>query len=425
MQTDWGAWAVASLALVLGNALFVATEYALISARRSRIAALARRGDPAARRLQAALEDLSTPVAGIQIGVTLTGVGVGVVTEPVVGDALRRALGGLLPLPLVSILSVLLVSLSLVIAGELVPKYLALRYADPIALAAIRPLALFVAVFRPLVALTRWVAHSVLRLLGVSPEDDGAAAMTKDELALLVRAGAEAGEIAKAHADVVAKSLNLDLLTAEDIMVHRMDIRWIPADLDAEQARRRLAEIPFSRVPVCGEDIDDIVGILYLHDFLAHMDDRPFDLRALARPAVFVPENLSLDRIVARMREERTQLLIVTDEYGGTSGLVTLEDVVEEVFGDLEDRLESERPAIEFLPSGRVSVRADVRMDELAEALGVETQGEPCTDTLAEVVVNALGRVPSVGDRVRTELGVLRVDNMARRRITRLSLLRR
>lgn len=424
METDWGAWAVASLALVLGNALFVATEYALIAARRSRIAALARKGHAGARQLQQAFQDLSTPVAGIQIAITVLGIGVGVVTEPVVRDALARAMGPWLPGPVVSVFSLLLVALSLVVAGELVPKYLALRYADPIALAAIRPLGLFVTALRPFVVATRWSADAVLRLFGLRAEEAGSA-MTKEELALLVRAGAEAGQIAKAHADLVAKSLNLDLLTAQDIMVHRMDIRWIPADLGAEEARRRLAEIPFSRVPVCGEDVDDVVGILYLHDFVAHLADEPFDLRALVRPAVFVPESLSLDRIVGRMREERTHLLIVTDEYGGTSGLVTLEDVVEEVFGDLEDRLESDRPAIEMLPNGRVSVRADVRMDELAEALGLDQTAEPCTDTLAEVVVNALGRVPRVGDRVRTELGVLRVDNMARRRITRLSLLRR
>jgi CBS domain containing-hemolysin-like protein len=140
------------------------------------------------------------------------------------------------------------------------------------------------------------------------------------------------------------------------------------------------------------------------------------------RPVIAIPENLTLDKIILRMREAKTQMLVVCDEYGGTSGIITLEDVVEEVFGELEDDLESERPPIETYPSGRISARGEVRFDELASYLEIDLGFEPSTDTLAEIVMNDLERVPNVGDKVETELGTLRVENMARQRITRVAL---
>jgi len=165
-----------------------------------------------------------------------------------------------------------------------------------------------------------------------------------------------------------------------------------------------------------------MIGVAYLHDIVLHMDDEEFSLPKIVRPVVAVPENLTMAKILEMMRVEKTQMLIVSDEYGGTSGLVTLEDVVEEVFGDLEDSLESERKPIEQHANGRVSARASVRIDELVTALNLNVDLGENTDTLATIVVNALGRVPRTGDNVTTPLGTMRVENMARRRITRVSV---
>jgi CBS domain containing-hemolysin-like protein len=185
---------------------------------------------------------------------------------------------------------------------------------------------------------------------------------------------------------------------------------------------RAVAAIPNTRVPVCRGDVDDVAGILYLHDFVRHWEDKDFDLEKILRPVVAVPENLTLDKIVERMQESRCQILIVADEYGGTAGLITLEDVVEEVFGELEDRIETERPTIELHPGGRVSARAEVRFDELVSRLGLDLPDDPSTDTLAQIFADRLERVPRMGDTIDTHLGVMRIENMARRRITRVSL---
>jgi CBS domain containing-hemolysin-like protein len=161
---------------------------------------------------------------------------------------------------------------------------------------------------------------------------------------------------------------------------------------------------------------------VYLHDIVKNLDRPDFSLVQILRPAVTIPENLAIDKIVAQMRDQKTQILIVLDEYGGTSGLITLEDVVEEVFGELEDHLEFERAPIEVLAGGRLSARADVRIDELLAYLHSDENLEGGTQTLAQVIVDSLGRVPKPGDQTETPFGIMRVDNMARQRITRVSV---
>jgi CBS domain containing-hemolysin-like protein len=166
-----------------------------------------------------------------------------------------------------------------------------------------------------------------------------------------------------------------------------------------------------------------VVGIVYVSDILARWDDPGFSIARIMREPEFVPETLTLDKIIAHMRETKTQIVIVRDEYGGTSGLVTLEDLVEEIFGDMEDRLESERAPIEQTSEVRVLARSDVRYDELLDFLRLEPVGDDVsTQTLASLVVDHFGRVPKIGDSVRLPIGTLKVENMARQRITRLSV---
>jgi CBS domain containing-hemolysin-like protein len=246
--------------------------------------------------------------------------------------------------------------------------------------------------------------------------------LPKEELLMLVQSGGAEGTLDKTHAEMVTRALRLDVLAARDIMIHRLDIKWLDVSWTREVLMQRIKTIPFTRLPLCRGDIDDMIGIVYLHDIVRTLDDVNFSLEATARPLVAIPENLPMERIVQTMREEKTQMLIVMDEYGGTSGLVTLEDVVEEVFGELEDRLESERPVIETFPGGRVSARADVRLDELVSRLHLNVDIGDDTDTLAQVLIDALERVPRPGDSVETTLGTMRVENMARRRITRVSM---
>lgn len=418
----WLQVAVSAL-LVLGTALFVSAEYALVSSRKTKLEGLAKAGNRSAKKVIDALGNLSKYVAAIQVGITLMSIGIGSLTEPFVTHLLNRALGRYVPQQVGFGISLFLVTYVVVVVGELVPKYVTLHRPERAAMVLIHPIAFFTGAFAPLVRLIELTGTGLVRLLGIDVRADRAdEAIPREEMLLLVKAGSSKGVIDKVHAEMVSKAMQLDRLTADDIMVHRLDMNWIDADLDRDKAIEAVARISHTRIPVCRGDIDEVVGILYVNDLIKYLNSESFSLEQLARPPIFIPENLTLDRIVTRMREDKTQMLIVVDEYGGTSGLVTLEDVIEEVFGELEDSLESERPSIEVGAGGRVSARAEVRFDELVDKLGFELEEEPSTDTLATLMVDELGRMPKLGDVVRTSIGELRVENMARRRVTRVSL---
>lgn len=422
MSPDLGKF-FASILLIMGSAFFVAAEYSIVSARKSRIEGLAKKGHRGAKGLLRVLADLSPYVASVQIAITMIGIGVGSVTEPFIAHWLQSLFPENLPKAaqtLVSALSIVVVTFLVVVFGELVPKYAALRASDRLALITFRPLGWFTALFKPLVWLVQATAGLMLRPFGIDLQHEASEAVPKEELLMLVRSGGAEGVLDKAQAEFVTRALRLDTLLARDIMVHRLDVKWLDASLSREATLHRIADCPHSRIPVCRGDVDDLVGIVYLHDIVKTLGNDDFSLEKLARPVVAIPESLSLERIVTTMRDGKTQMLVVMDEYGGTSGIVTLEDVVEEVFGELEDGLESERPPIEE-HNGRFSVRAEVRMDELLDHMGI-AYDEPDTRTLAQAIVDGLGRIPRTADCIDAPIGVLRVENMARGRITRVAI---
>lgn len=413
--------AAISLFLIFGNAFFVMAEYALVSCRKNQLETLARRGNRVARQVVEALNNVSVYVAGTQLAITLFSIGVGALVEPWVTEALQGLFGASVSYSVSFLISMLLVTYFTVVFGELVPKYVTLHNPNRIAILTIIPLRITVTILKPLIWLMQKSGAVLVLPFGINLAKLGDQSLPKEELLLLVRAGTTEGLLDKAHAEILYRAVQLDKLMARDIMVHRLDIHWIDIETPKSELLAKFAAIPHSRVPVCRGDIDDVAGIVYLHHIVKGLQSDRFELKEELREAVVVPENLTLDRIVAQMREARTQILIVMDEYGGTSGLITLEDVVEEIFGDLEDRLESERPPIEVHQGGRVSARADVRFDEVVAKLGADMD-DPPTDTLANMIVTELERVPKLGDSIETPLGILRIENMARHRITRVTL---
>lgn len=412
-----------SLLLFVLSAFLVAAEYGLVGARKTKIEALAKKGNKSAQLLLKTFERISIYVAGTQVGITLCGIAVGAITEPWLTSLIEPSLTWM-PSSVVRFISILLVTMPLVILGELVPKYVTLRNPERTALVMVRFTRLVAMVLMPFVWLTRRTTELVLRPFGIQMDAESEDAVSREELALLIQASHEEGHFEEAQATVINRALKFDKLDTGDVMIHRLDIKWIDKSVDRVRLIEALRSIPHSRIPVCEGDIDEIVGIVYLQDIVRTWEDPEFSLESVTRPAVFVPENLTLDKVVHRMRESKTQMLIVRDEYGGTAGLLTLEDVVEEVFGELEDSLESERPPIERQVPGRVTARADVRYDELLEFLDIEPTDEGyTTETLAEIVAIELERVPKLGDSVELPVGRLKVENMARRRITRLVLI--
>ncbi|MCW5941305.1 MAG: HlyC/CorC family transporter [Fimbriimonadaceae bacterium] len=418
------AWAL-SVLFLLGNAFFVAAEYAMVGARKSRVEGLAKHGNRSAKSVLESLGRMASYVAGMQVAITMLGLCLGAITEPLLTDTLVGLMGPRLG-PAGPVISILLMTYSVVVVGELIPKYMALRAPERVALAQTRFLRGAMVLLAPVVWVVQRSGFGVLRAFGVDVSRDGGEGLSKEELLLAVRAAESEGHLEETHARVISRVFRLDRLKVQDVMIHRMDIQWLDEDASREDLPNLLRDIRHSRIPVCRGDIDDVLGVVYLGDMVARWDDEDFDLKEVTRPVETVPESVTLDQAAQLMRERKTHILLVLDEYGGTSGLVTLEDIVEEIFGDMEDSLESDRPRIEQVGPYRVSARADVRYDELREWLRTDQEypddAEFETDTLAEIVTKRLARVPVLGDAVELGLGTLRVDNMARRRITRLSL---
>lgn len=411
-----------SLILLIASAFFVAAEYALVGARKSKIESLAKKGNRNAKRALRAIDERSIYIATTQIGITMTGIALGALTEPYLSALIHGGASGL-PEQATSTLAILLVTYPIVVLGELAPKYVTLRYAERVAMFVIGPLMVVTPVLRPLAWLFQRTTGLVVRVFGVNIEDAEKQGLSREELAVLFQASSTEGEFDEPQAQFLTKTLQFDTLDAEDVMIHRLDVKWLDLNTPKHELPAKVGAVRHSRIPVCEGDIDEVVGIVYVQDLLARWDDPDFSLAKIMRAPEFVPENLTLDRMVARMRESKTQIVIVKDEYGGTSGLVTLEDVVEEIIGDMEDRLESERPSIESTSETRVTARADVRYDELLNYLKIDNNdGTYTTETLASLIVDHLGRMARIGDSMPLPIGTLKVDNMARQRITRVSV---
>jgi putative hemolysin len=409
-----------SILLFAANALFVAAEYALVSARRVRIKSLADKGNRAAAAVLRCLDDKNQYVAGIQIGITFFSIGIGAVSEP----ALSQALGAALKVhpTLLSLISIVIVSYPLVVLAELVPKYLTIRQPERVALFVVYVLIGWSALVRPLIWLFDSSGNLVLRAFGINPKEAEKEAVSRDEISLLLQAGESEGQFDEQHADVILRALRLDKLKAGSVMVHRLDMECLRLDLEGQALWAALSQVRHSRLPVYGEDLDDIKGVVYLQDLVRGINRPSLSLKDVLKPAEFIPENLSLDRSLSIMRQRHSQILIVQDEHGGTSGMITLEDIVEEVLGDLEDRVEAERPAIERVTPTRIRLTPYVRWDELLEFLDVPITEDVSTMTVAQLVHQKLQKVPNQGDSVDTDLGKLVVDQTTRRRLIQLSL---
>lgn len=412
-----------SLAIVFASGFFVAGEYAILGSRRSRLEGLAKKGHRSASLVLQAMDQMQRYVAAVQVAITMCGVGIGSITEPFISEQLESLLAGRVAVVVSRTAAFIIAVYAMVVIGELVPKYIAIKDSERIALFCIRPLRWVVKILTPLAWLAEKSGSAVLRPFGIKTTEMKDDSVSREELLLLVRAGASGGEFDEAQSRLVQRALRFDALDAGDIMVHRMDIEWLDVSATREELTHRLQKNRHSRLVVCDGDIDNVVGILYLQDVLRIWGQEDWNLGPILRKPEFIPETLNLNRVVLRMQDAKTQILMIADEYGGTSGLITLEDVVEEVFGELDDQPETDRPAIEQLGPYRLSLRSDVRYDEILEYLQRESFDEdPVTDTVAQIVVERLDKLPKLGDKVEDPLGTFRVENMARRRVTRVVL---
>lgn len=395
-------------ALILLNGFFSAAEIALITVKRTRLKELAHAGQRRARQVLRLLEDPSRLFATIQIGVTFLGflaAAVAAVSSyTIISDALRTV-------PLVFIrdnsqaiaitLVTLVVSFFTLIFGELTPKNIALKYAEPLALAVAAPLVLLERIARPLIWLLARTSDLLLRLFGI-PKAEQSQLVTEDEIRALLRAGHEQGILDSSETEMIHGIFELGDKTAREVMVPRIDMTTAEADLPLDQAVKLLERSGRSRIPVYRDTIDNIVGIAYATDVnrAARSGSKSADLADLARPAHFVPDSKRLDGLLADFKSWKTHIAVVVDEYGGTAGMVTLEDVLEEVVGDIQDEFDTEEPLYRRLDDKNWRIDARIGMEELNEALeaALPTEG---FETFGGFIYDIFGKVPTAREKIR------------------------
>lgn len=428
MLTDWLLVALGVL-LTAGTAVFVAGEFSLVTLDPAAVEARAV-DDRAGRRVRHALHTLSTQLSGAQVGITATTVLLGYTTQPAVGRLLARVLHGPVPPALATGLSValalVLVNAFSMLLGELVPKNFAL--AAPVATArAIAPLQLsFTTVFRPLIAVLNGSANWLLRRVGVEPREELSGSRSASELAALVRRSAEQGTLDESTATLLTNSLDFGELTAVDVMTDRLRLVTVRRDDTAADVLRTARATGHSRFPVIGESSDDIVGVVPLRRAVAVPYERRDEVPAAALMVDVprVPETVHLPSLLVELRGRGPQMAVVVDEYGGTSGVVTLEDVVEELVGEVADEHDRARGSAARRADGSWGFPGVLRPDELAEITGLRVPEEGPYETLGGLVMAALGRIPVEGDVVEVDGVRLEVERMDGRRVERVGVRR-
>jgi CBS domain containing-hemolysin-like protein len=430
--TEWLLLA-AALALVAANALFVAAEFGLVTVDRATVERAAERGDQRAAGVRTALRSLSTQLSGAQLGITVSSLLVGYLAEPSLAALLRPVLTGVGlgdgAAAGVSITMALLVATCVqMVFGELVPKNLAIARPLPVASAVAGFQRGFTTVSRPLVAFLNGTANRVVRLLGIEPQEELRSARSAQELGSLVRRSAQEGALPEPTAELVTRSLAFGERSAADVMTPRFQVTFLATDDSAETVLDTVERTGYSRFPVLRGGVDSVVGIVHVKHALAVPEDERAgrsvdDLMVDPLP---VPGSQELDPLLRLLREQGLQMAVVVDEYGGTDGVVTLEDLIEELVGEIADEHDRAGAHARRGADGSWSLSGLLRPDEVAEITGVALPAGDGFDTVGGLVLDRLGRVPRAGDAVTEVVGAdevhLTVQRMDGWRVDRIRL---
>ena len=422
---EWIMLAV-GVVLTIGTGFFVASEFALVNLDRSELEARQARGERHLGVVIGALKRTSTHLSSAQLGITLTTLLTGYTLEPALSvwlAPLFTAIGvsDAVASVIATIVAVTLATLLSMIVGELVPKNLALSIPRAVGKVVIPFQVAFTAVFRPAVALLNNSANGILRLFGIEPKEELSGARTAEELTSLVRRSASEGALESDTATLLARTLAFSDHTAQDVMTPRPSLATV-GRLDVAQDVIDLARrTGLSRFPVIDDGIDDVVGLVHVKQAVAvpHEKRAEVPVSALQSDALRVPETMKLDTLLAELRGRGYQMAVVVDEYGGTAGVATLEDLVEELVGEVSD--EHDRRKADVVRSRDwFTFPGILRPDELLERTGVAVPEEGPYETVAGWIMSELGRLPAVGDELVAEHGVFRIERLDGRRIDRV-----
>jgi len=409
---------VLTVVLVVANGFFVAAEYAFVRVRKTQLDEIGQQGSARARLASRVLDRLDQYISASQLGVTLCSLAIGWLGEPAVA-ALLEPIFDWLPDPLLNVISFALafgvITYVHIVVGELAPKYLSIQRAVPLALWCAYPLHLFYRLMYPFIALVNGSANAILRWVGIRSTDE-LDVHSEEELKMLVAVSTKKGVLQESERLIVGRAMEFADRMVRQVMVPRTEMVAVPDDVGVKELLATARQHRFSRFPVYQEDLDHIIGIVHVKD-LVGID------REVMRKVPVIPETMRLDQALAEFRRQRVQLAVVLDEFGGTAGLVTLEDVIEQLVGEVQDEFDREAPAFKEEGPGTYVVDGLTALDALRERLQLLLVDEPY-DTVGGLVFGRLGRLAAVGDTVEIEGYRFQVTGVDGRRVAQVRVMR-
>ena len=423
-------WKLTSILVLVGaNAFFVAAEFGLVAVRRTRIEELIAQGSRRAATAMKVIKELNLMLSGCQLGNTFASLGLGAVGEPVIAGLFESAFEHLQePFDVIAThavataLAFSIITFLHVVLGELVPKALALARPEQVALWVAAPMRWFTYGFRPVIWLFNEAANVVLRMFGIQANSELTEIHTPDEIAIIVEEARRGGTILSGQSRILARTLEFPEKRAVEAMVPRVACVAVSAEATIEELLEQAEQTGYSRFPVWRERPDEFVGVVHIKDMLSQVRKDPdAKVRAAMREALVVPESLPLEKVLVQMRRERNHMAIVLDEFGSTAGILSLEDIIEELLGEIRDEYDVREKDIRRIEGG-YRIPGRMRPDEVSEATGLELpDGE--YETVAGFILERLGRLAKRGDEVAYAGWRIRVAHVSRRRILSVDVL--
>ena len=415
-----------ALVLVLLNGFFVLSEFAIVKVRKTKLEEFVKQGKRSAVLALKMSNSLDTYLSATQLGITFSSLALGWIGEPALAKLIESNVASLANNPVLLHTVSFTIAFSIVtflhvVFGEIVPKSIAIAKAEVMVLYIARPLYLFWLVFYPLIRFFDIVAAAILRALGVRPATEHELAHSEEELRIIVNESFKGGHIDSVESEIIKNAVDFSETIAKEIMTPRKDMMCLNSEKSFEENIKRVTSTKHTRYPYCNGGKDNIIGMVHTRDLLNNaLENKEIDISKLVRPIIMVPENTSISSILTRMNKSRIHLALVVDEYGGTSGLITMDDILEEIIGETTDEHDPKNETIKKIDDNKYELDGMVNIEKVEEILDITFEETEISVTIGGRIFNLIGRLPVVGETIEDKYCTYKILEVGSNRIKRI-----